>query len=148
MSSGGDDLRSLLLRQKQVTQSRVDDFAKEAEAHRQSLTDALRRLDDAAAELKRIDLVLATLEKAASKKPTIMDAVLEVLKDQPNGMTALEILAEINMRYFNGAILRTSLSPQLSRLKDRDHKIVLRGTKWFIAPEQPPAQPSLPLRRV
>lgn len=66
-----------------------------------------------------------------------LEAVLEVLKLNPEGMTALEILAEINRRYFDGKIVRTSLSPQLSRLKDRDHKIVLRGNRWYSLAEQP-----------
>jgi hypothetical protein len=83
--------------------------------------------------------LLETLDKDASRsaKPTIMQAVLEVLRQHPNGMTALEILEEINNRHFDGTIVRTSLSPQLSRLKDRDHKIILRGTRWFLAPEEP-----------
>jgi hypothetical protein len=60
-----------------------------------------------------------------------------VLKDHPDGMTALEILHEINTRYFAGRIERTSLSPQLSRLKDRDGKIVLKGNRWLLLPEAP-----------
>jgi hypothetical protein len=61
-----------------------------------------------------------------------------VLKDHENdGMTAMEILAEINTRYFGGRIVRPSLSPQLSRLKDRDRKIELRGNRWFPLPSEP-----------
>jgi hypothetical protein len=66
-----------------------------------------------------------------------MQAVLAVLEHKPNGMTALEILDEINAKYFNGTIVRTSLSPQLSRLKNRYEKIELRGNRWYRLPEEP-----------
>ncbi|KGJ65713.1 hypothetical protein BJA5080_08307 [Bradyrhizobium diazoefficiens SEMIA 5080] len=66
-----------------------------------------------------------------------MEAVLEVLNHKPNGMTALEILDEINAKYFGGTIVRTSLSPQLSRLKNRDGKLELRGDRWYRLPEEP-----------
>jgi hypothetical protein len=91
-------------------------------------------------DLRKIDLALKTIESedAKSAHPTIMQAVIEVLKSKPEGMTALEILAEINERYFDGKILRTSLSPQLSRLKDRDRKITLRGNRWNLVGEEEP----------
>jgi len=128
-----------LLRQREQTEAKLGALEKEAEARRQSWIESAKLLDEARAQLTRVNLLLETHDKAASKsaKPTIMQAVLEVLRQQPNGMTALEILAEINSRYFDGTIVRTSLSPQLSRLKDRDHKIILRGTRWFLAPEEP-----------
>jgi hypothetical protein len=90
------------------------------------------------AELDQIQSALRAIEQTEVKgNLTIMQAVLEVLKDHPNGMTAMEILAAINTRYFAGSIARTSLSPQLSRLKDRDVKIELKGNKWFLLPEEP-----------
>jgi hypothetical protein len=91
------------------------------------------------AELEKINSAIQAVDKAEANtnKPTIMEAVLEVLKDHEDGMTAMEILAEINTRYFAGRILRSSLSPQLSRLKDRHHKIELRGNRWYPLPEEP-----------
>lgn len=59
---------------------------------------------------------------------TIKDAVIEVLKERDRGMTALEILAAINFK-FETDYPRTSLSPQLSRLKT-DGKIERDGTVW------------------
>lgn len=84
-------------------------------------------------------MALLAVDKAEANtnKPKIMEAVLEVLRDREDGMTALEILAEINTRYFGGRIARSSLSPQLSRLKDKHGKIDLRGNKWFLLPQQP-----------
>src|ERR1700680_3516818 len=96
-------LRDMLLRQREETIAKLDGLAKEAAARRQTWIEAVKLLDGATAELKRIDLVLETLDKDASRsaKPTIMQAVLEVLREQhPNGMTALEILDEINNRHF------------------------------------------------
>jgi hypothetical protein len=106
---------------------------------RQSLIEAEGRLTAVKNELEKIDLALKALDESESKTAniTIMQAVLEVLNHKPNGMTALEILDDINANYFNGTILRTSLSPQLSRLKNRDKKIELRGNHWFRLPDEP-----------
>ncbi|MBN8990668.1 MAG: hypothetical protein J0H42_20690 [Rhizobiales bacterium] len=61
---------------------------------------------------------------------TIKDAVLDVLKAKGAGMTALEILAAINLK-FSTDYPRTSLSPQLSRLK-ADGKIDREGIVWSL----------------
>jgi hypothetical protein len=65
---------------------------------------------------------------------TIKEAVLAVLREDENGLTALDILAKINRRFGLG-IIRTSLSPQLSRLK-RDRKIANEGTLWRAVPQK------------
>jgi hypothetical protein len=100
----------------------------------------LKQLETQKEKAKKIEVLITTLAAANAKsaKPTIMHAVLIVLREARNGMTALEILDEINSRYFEGKILRTSLSPQLSRLKDRDRKIILRGNRWYLTDEEPP----------
>jgi hypothetical protein len=46
---------------------------------------------------------------------TSQDMILEVLENQPAGLSALDILAEINRRWLPD-LPRTSLSPQISRL--------------------------------
>ncbi|ABA03416.1 hypothetical protein Nwi_0148 [Nitrobacter winogradskyi Nb-255] len=61
---------------------------------------------------------------------TIKDAVVEVLRAKGSGMTALEILAAINLK-FGTEYPRTSLSPQLSRLK-ADGKINRDGIVWTL----------------
>lgn len=108
--------------------------------HRFAWVKAVSEIEAIKEELRKIDLALKTLESedAKSASPTIMQAVIEVLRSKPEGMTALEILAEINRRYFGGRIVRTSLSPQLSRLKDRDRKITLRGNRWYLAGQEEP----------
>ena len=51
-------------------------------------------------------------------------------------MTAQEILAQINSRFFfESAVPRTSLSPQLSRLNNEDRKIKLEGSLWSLRSE-------------
>lgn len=61
---------------------------------------------------------------------TIKDAVIEVLGAKGAGMTALEILAAINLK-FGTEYPRTSLSPQLSRLK-ADGRINREGIVWTL----------------
>jgi hypothetical protein len=92
------------------------------------------------------DEIEGLLKKLGEQPPriTIMEAIMVVLDHKPNGMTANEILAELNEKYFGGELMRHSLSPQLSRLKDRDKKIELRGDRWI----KLPTQPSLFTRRV
>jgi hypothetical protein len=134
------ELSELLRRQKEQLQAKVEEFAATTEEHRRAYVDALKQSEAAKEELRRVEIVLNKLEEVTAKsaaKPTIIQAVLEVLKQKPEGMTALEILAEINSRYFDGEIVRTSLSPQLSRLKDRDKKIILRDNRWHLIGEQP-----------
>lgn len=67
---------------------------------------------------------------------TIKEAVLDILKPGPKGMTAVDILAEINRRY-KADYPRTSLSPQLSRLKTMG-LIKRKGTIWRYV--RPPAE--------
>jgi hypothetical protein len=141
-------IREILLRQKEATDAKIKALAETMEVCRKAWMESVSALEAAQMEAKKIALVLKTLDEEAAKsaQPTIMQAVLEVLRHKPNGMTALEILDEINARYFGGGIARTSLSPQLSRLKDRDKKITLRDNRWYLLPEQP-QQPSL-FRRI
>lgn len=97
-----------------------------------------RELATLASDVERINRAIAAIEEEDnSSYISIMDAVMAVLEDRTEGMTANEILAEINARYFGGKIVRSSLSPQLSRLKNRDKKIELRGNRWFALPAEP-----------
>jgi hypothetical protein len=68
---------------------------------------------------------------------TIQDAVMEVLADHhPQGLIALDLLAQLNTK-FGWRIVRTSLSPQLSRLK-RAGKIINAGTEWRLTTRPQP----------
>jgi hypothetical protein len=139
--------RDLLLRQKAQLEAQLPELEATQFECRQAWAVSVANVSRAKLELRKIELALQTVEaeEARTAKPKIMDAVLESLSHHPEGMTALEILADINARHFEGEIVRTSLSPQLSRLKDRDHKITLRGNRWFLLAEE---QPSLFKRKV
>ena len=62
------------------------------------------------------------------KTNSIKDMVLEILEDAPSGLKALDILDFINAGY-SANLKRTSLSPQLSRLKE-EGKIHNSGLIW------------------
>jgi len=64
---------------------------------------------------------------------SIKDYVVQVLSDSQKGMVALDILAAINER-FEKNYDRTSLSPQLSRLR-QDGVLGLRGPTWYLKSE-------------
>lgn len=63
---------------------------------------------------------------------TIKEMVKAILGGAPAGMTAHDILAAIKVDY-DKEIERTSLSPQLSRLK-ADDEVRLIGDRWFTHP--------------
>lgn len=106
---------------------------------RKALAEAEGRIAALNGELSEIHFALKAMDEAQAKAGhlTIMQAVLEILKHRPDGMTSQEILAEINKQYFDGTVVRHSLSPQLSRLKDRHKKIELRGNRWFRSSDEP-----------
>ncbi len=59
---------------------------------------------------------------------TIKDEVMKILEKNKDGLIALDILAELNKKR-SEPLVRTSLSPQLSRLK-RAGYIQLIGSLW------------------
>ena len=63
---------------------------------------------------------------------TIKQEVLEVLAERPEGMTALQILEQMKERS-RPNLLRETLSPQLSRLKNDDKKIVVEHKVWRLS---------------
>lgn len=68
--------------------------------------------------------------KRASEK-TIKEAVVEILQWEDDGMPAVDILAKLHER-FGFDYPRTSLSPQLSRLK-AEGMLVREGMNWRLA---------------
>jgi predicted nuclease with TOPRIM domain len=130
--------RDMLLSRKSEIAAQLPAMAEEWQALRNSLIKMQDRLNALQNEMETINEALKKLEPEETQgQITIMQAVMEVLNHKTNGMTAIEILDEINATYFNGTIVRTSLSPQLSRLKNRDKKIELRGNRWYALPKEP-----------
>ena len=68
-------------------------------------------------------------------KPTIKESVIQLLEEAyPMGLTTLEILDRVNRRWWRGELRRTSLSPQISRLK-KDGMIVSEQGTWKLLKE-------------
>jgi chromosome segregation ATPase len=130
--------RDLLLNRRSEISGKRTPLIADIARLKETLAERQRELAAWDAELDQIQSALRAIEETEAKSHlTIKQAVIEVLKDHPEGMTALEILTQINTRYFAGEVVRTSLSPQLSRLKDNDGTIDLKGNKWFLLPQEP-----------
>jgi hypothetical protein len=103
-----------------------------------SLADERRQIERAALAIGASNVAVSTPQiglvtrERRVPKGTIKRAVLKTLEDAPGGMDALTILAAINHR-LGSHFERTSLSPQLSRLKE-DGFISLHGKLWKLAP--------------
>jgi hypothetical protein len=136
-------LRDYILQRRTEIDKEGRPLAERADELEQELADIqakLRQMRDEWLELdkaaKAIGLAEETPPKPVAeprkeKLPTIKEAVLAVLDDQ-RGVTSSVILNRINERFFEGTMPRTSLSPQLTRLKN-DGKIVLDGAFWRLA---------------
>lgn len=72
---------------------------------------------------------------------TIKEAVVEILAAAGQGLTAINLLADLNHRN-STTLIRSSLSPQLSRLKD-EGLICLTDGYWHL-PGQPPINTKIP----
>jgi hypothetical protein len=129
----------MLIARKDELVAKMAPLYQETTRLRRSLVEAEGKIVELQGELRQIEMALKAVDDESAKKrpPTIMEAVIEVMRGRPTGATAREILEELNAKYFDGKIARHSLSPQLSRLKDRDNKLELRGDRWFLLPEEP-----------
>lgn len=108
-------------------------------ARRTELRQQIQKLSAELDELERAEAALGSPANVGPAKAgranggmTIKDAILDVLANNPDGADAQEILAMINEGY-GLSVVRTSLSPQLSRLKS-EGKITLTGKVWARVP--------------
>ncbi len=134
---GMSDVRQLLEVRRTAIDADLLPLAKEYREQREKLIETEARIRKLTKEREEIEEFLTKLGEASQTRITIMEAILAALDHKSEGMTAQEILTDINDKYFGGSLLRTSLSPQLSRLKDRDKKIELKGDRWIKLPSQP-----------
>jgi hypothetical protein len=73
-------------------------------------------------------------------RPTIKEGVIQLLQEAaPMGLTALEILDRLNRRWWRGELMRTSLSPQITRLK-REGKVVSERGTWKLPNDNAPPE--------
>lgn len=98
----------------------------EIDAERAQLTKAAM-----AAGLSTLAPAATASSQAEGPGATMKDAVLAVLRKEGRGMTAIELLPRVNA-YCGREFNRSSLSPQLSRLKV-DEKIHRQGLVWHLA---------------
>jgi hypothetical protein len=128
-------LRELLqMRRKEIEHKMVPINTRAAELRTQ-LAEQDAKLRALTKELNDIERALQAIGKKEKLEATITikEAILETLRGAPKGMSAADILIAINDRYFDGTIMRTSMSPQLARLKNDDEKIRQMGGKYFLA---------------
>ncbi len=110
-------------------------------------------LEDAAAKMRRelaatdarikvllkaetdLERAIGALGKQQRRKTevTIKEAILKALADAPHGLTSNELVSALNEKFFDGALERTSMSPQLTRLKNKDRKIRSKGDRYVLA---------------
>ena len=137
------DARQLLETRKSAIDAELGPLTRDYAEQRAKLVEIDLRIRKLQAEREEIGEFLRKAQP--SQRITIMEAILATLDHKPDGLTAQEILSELNEKYFDGSLVRTSLSPQLSRLKDRDKKIDLKGERWIKLPTQPSLFP--PVKR-
>lgn len=113
---------------------RLEAITEEREQLRKAAAAAGIRLPDGPAEIAKALQILAKPTRRTIPEKTIKEAVIEVLKAKGGSMTALEILSAINLK-FSMDYPRTSLSPQLSRLK-AEGQIERNGIAWQLAGEK------------
>lgn len=105
---------------------------KSLRAELESITEKLTRVVEEIEQIERAEQAISGVEPPVKTELTIKQAVLKVLEDEKRALNAQQILALINERYFDGKVVRSSLSPQLSRLNHDDKKIKYDGTLWSL----------------
>jgi hypothetical protein len=130
------DLRLFMTERQKAIREEFEPLMERHKALRAELNEVVGRLTLLKKELdeiERAEQAIAGVEAQPQKiELTIKQAVLKVLEDEKRGMTAQQILAAINERYFDGKVVRSSLSPQLSRLNHNDKKIKYNGILWSL----------------
>jgi len=132
------DLRLFLTERKKEIRDDYEPLSERRRALRTELDEVtmrMLRLKKELDEIERAEQAIAGLEPEPKVELTIKQAVLKVLEQESRPMSALQILAAINERYFDGKIARSSLSPQLSRLATNDKKIKYDGRMWLLRSE-------------
>lgn len=129
-------LRDFIVRQRDELRGKMEPVALRCTELRSALTEeeqTLKAMQREWAELEQALAAINAAEESERRKPKvrIKEAVLTVLADHPTGLTSQEILREINTRYYEGKLKRESLSPQLTRLRYDDKKVILRGSHWI-----------------
>lgn len=111
------------------------DYLDDIRARKRALMDQLKELRELEKAIRAASAAGSTSSASdkVNDEPTLKEMIVSVLRALGRGADALEIIDEIKEAY-GKSVKRTSLSPQLSRLKG-DEKLVLDDKVWYL-PEQ------------
>lgn len=130
-------LREIIENRRNELRQQREPLEATAAEQRKALNATEAKLKALAREEAEIDKALHAIGQERVRREsaiTIKEAIVEVLREAEGGMTSTEILVAINQRFFTEeGVVRTSMSPQLSRLKNEDHKIKRKGDRYFLA---------------
>ena len=115
-----------------IMTSVAKDYLDDIKARKKDLMRQLKELRDLELAIKSAGKSAETAQESAKpeKGPTLKDMVLAVLHALNRGAEATEIADEIKATY-SKEVMRSSLSPQLSRLKG-EGKLKLEEKTWFL----------------
>lgn len=121
------DIKSLIER-KDAVKWKIERYSSKIKL----LSDELKELETALSVLSKYGFVENMDNPIDSSTPpkTIADMALKLLEENPKGLTANEILDNIQRKWMP-TLARTSLSPPLSRLKHLG-KVKLDGQHWIL----------------
>lgn len=117
--------------------SKMDDFLKYVGERKAALLQELHDLESAERLYRESREKMSATQGERSRpegrirrvaRPSIKKAVMIILRENPRGLTAREILSRIYERW-GWRLERTSLSPQLSRLRE-ERRIKNRDSIW------------------
>jgi hypothetical protein len=123
----------------EILRERRAQMVEEMRGIEQAIAELQSRRSALAADIDRIDAAIRVIgetgDSDADLEPrlTIKQAVIKILERAPRGLAALQILERLRTE-FQMDYPRTSLSPQLSRLKN-EGKIGLKGNVWYLINE-------------
>jgi hypothetical protein len=118
---------------RQFIERRLEELQEQERPLREKLDEIVMERRELEKTIKLIGadgIVTFATERGENQVKTIKEAIIEVLTAKPNGLAALDILKELNLK-MDRRYSRTSLSPQLSRLK-RDGKVRQSGIVWSL----------------
>jgi septal ring factor EnvC (AmiA/AmiB activator) len=130
-----DDVRDYLEKKLQQARKERAPLEDSAAKMRRDLAATDARIKELLKTENDLERAIQALGKRERKKTeiTIKDAILKALAEAPQGLTSNELMLALNEKFFDGALERTSMSPQLTRLKNKDRKIRSKGDRYVLA---------------
>jgi len=126
----------------------IDDMLSQLKAKKAKLYEEIRKIKAAEAALKGVASDVATSDKPTIRNrsrggKTLKDMISAVLTEHGTGAEANDIISMIKDK-FGKDVPRTSMSPQLTRMKNDDRKLKYLDGLWYLN-EHFPEKPLSPL---